>query len=144
MSDQAAAWLNLYAGCVAFQGRGLLILGPSGSGKSALALQMMAYGATLVADDRTEVQNQSGSLIARCPEAIRGLIEARGIGLLNADTLPFVRLALAIDLGHADAARLPQSHYIPLLGVTLDLVRAQPSAHLAAALLQYLRAGRYR
>ena len=46
-------------------------------------------------------------------------------------------------LGHADAARLPQSHNIPLLGVTLDLVRATPAPHLAAALLQYLRAGRH-
>ena len=143
MTAGPEVWQNLHAGCVAYFGRGLLILGPSGSGKSALALQLMAYGATLVADDRTEIQNRNGVLIARSPETIRGLIEARGIGLLNADSLPFAPLALAVDLGHADAARLPQSHNITLLGVTLDLVRATPAPHLAAALLQYLRAGRH-
>lgn len=54
----------LHASCVALDGRGLLILGPSGSGKSALALELMALGADLVADDRTEIEGQGPDLVA--------------------------------------------------------------------------------
>ena len=51
----------LHATCVAVDGRGLLILGPSGSGKSALALQLIALGAQLVADDRTRVSRRGAA-----------------------------------------------------------------------------------
>jgi len=78
---------TLHASCVALQDKGLLILGPSGSGKSALALQLMALGAVLVADDYTDLVRCDDRVIARCPAALRGLIEARGIGILRADTV---------------------------------------------------------
>ncbi|MEM9638850.1 MAG: hypothetical protein AAGA94_14475, partial [Pseudomonadota bacterium] len=54
----------LHASCVACQGRAVLILGRSGQGKSGLALQLMAYGADLVADDRTQVTVQDERLWA--------------------------------------------------------------------------------
>ncbi|MDA3887407.1 MAG: serine kinase, partial [Allgaiera sp.] len=59
----------LHASCVALDGRGVLILGPSGAGKSGLALQLMALGARLVADDRTRLNPRAGRLIARAPSA---------------------------------------------------------------------------
>ena len=62
----------LHASTVAFRGRGVVILGASGSGKSALALELMALGAGLVADDRTLVEVQDGALVASCPPAISG------------------------------------------------------------------------
>ena len=61
----------LHASCVAVKGRALLITGPSGTGKSALALQMMALGADLVADDQTLLQPRAGKLIATAPPAAR-------------------------------------------------------------------------
>ena len=79
--------LTLHATCVAVEGRGVLITGPSGAGKSSLALALMAYGARLVADDRVTLSQVDGALWATCPPTIRGMIEARGIGLLNADAL---------------------------------------------------------
>ena len=81
----------LHASCVAISGRGVLIIGPSGSGKSALALQLMAFGASLVADDQTELTVQGGTLIARCPPTMSGLIEARGLGILRAQVVHGMR-----------------------------------------------------
>lgn len=57
----------LHGCCVAWQGRGLLILGASGSGKSTLAVEMMAFGAALVADDRVLLRQTGGGLVADCP-----------------------------------------------------------------------------
>jgi HPr kinase/phosphorylase len=124
------------------EGRGLLILGPSGSGKSALALQLMALGARLVADDRTVVTTADDGLTLSCPPAILGLIEARGIGLLRADPLPTARLALAVDLGQAGSDRLPPRREIVLLGQPVDLVLGPVTAHFPAALMLYLSRGR--
>lgn len=133
----------LHASCVALDGRGLLILGPSGSGKSGLALRLMALGARLVADDQTEVVAQGGALIARAPATISGLIEARGVGILRADPLPQAAIVLAVDLGQQEVQRLPRRHVITLQGVTIDLVLASQSAHFEAALCCYLRGQRF-
>ena len=59
------------------------MIGPSGAGKSALALQLLALGAELVADDRTDIIRQGDHLIADVPQAIAGMIEARGMGILE-------------------------------------------------------------
>jgi HPr kinase/phosphorylase len=123
-------------------GRGLLILGPSGSGKSALALQLIALGAQLVADDRVELRREADALVARCPVPLSGLIEARGVGLLRSPPVAQAPVVLAADLAAGEAERLPQAHGIVFLGVAVDLVRLPLNAHLPAALLVYLRGGR--
>ncbi len=134
--------LILHATCVAAHGRGLLILGPSGAGKSALALQMIAMGARLVADDRTEVTATAQGLVARCPSALAGLIEARGIGILHADPLDQAPLALVADLGQQEADRLPPRRTITILGQGLPLVLGRRDNHFPAALMVYLQGGR--
>jgi HPr kinase/phosphorylase len=133
--------LTLHATTVAVAGRGLLILGPSGSGKSALALDLMALGACLVADDRTIVTRAGDTLVATCPPAIRGLIEARGIGILNATPCDSAPLALAVDLGHTETERLPPPRKIDLLDRPLPLLHKVATGYFAAGLLQYLKAG---
>lgn len=132
----------LHASCVALDGRGLLILGPSGSGKSTLALQLMAHGARLVADDRCLVFPRQGRLVATCPPPLAGLIEARGVGILNADPQAEAELVLAVDLGQAETERLPPRRTYAHHGVALDLVLGPVSAHLGHSLLQHLRCGR--
>lgn len=134
---------TLHASCVAVEGRGLLILGPSGSGKSALALQLMALGARLVADDRCHIVSRNGRLFASAPPALSGLIEARGIGLLRAQTLDEAPLVLAVDLGRTETERLPPRHKFALHGIALDLALGPISAHLGFSLLQQLRCGRH-
>lgn len=133
---------TLHASCVALDGQGLLILGPSGSGKSALALQLMALGARLVADDRCRVFAQDGRLHAACPPEIAGLVEARGIGLLRADALAETPLVLAVDLGRTETERLPPRRRFDCQGIAVDLVLGPISAHLGFSLLQHLRCGR--
>ena len=133
----------LHASCVALDGRGLLILGPSGSGKSGLALRLMALGARLVADDQTEVFRQGDMVIARAPAPISGLIEARGVGILRADPVPQAVIVLAVDLGQQEVQRLPRRHVITVQGATIDLVLASQSAHFDAALCCYLRGQRF-
>lgn len=133
---------QLHATTVAVEGRGLLILGPSGSGKSSLALQLMAVGAVLVADDRTDVAVEDGRLIARAPQALRGRIEARGVGILNAPVSGPVPLALAVDLGRAEDQRLPPFRSHSVAGMSLPLVLGPYRPHLYAALRQLLLTGR--
>lgn len=132
----------LHASCIAHRGRGLLILGPSGAGKSTLALEMMGFGAALVADDRTLLRIEGASVIADCPEAIRGRIEARGIGILAAAAHGPVALALVVDLARPEPERLPPLRRHVLLDRELPLVLGAGRVHLASALLQYLDGGR--
>ncbi|RCW88580.1 HPr kinase/phosphorylase [Paracoccus lutimaris] len=132
----------MHASCVAHRGRGLLILGPSGAGKSTLALEMMAFGAVLVADDRTQLCGAGGQIIADSPEAIRGRIEARGVGILNARAHGPVPLALAVDLGQAEPDRLPPARELSISLGNLPLVLGAGRVHLASTLLQYLEGGR--
>ena len=81
---------TLHASCVAIKGRGVLIEGRSGEGKSDLALRLIDRGAELVADDYTICQRHEGVLQASAPANIAGKIEVRGIGILD---MPFAARA---------------------------------------------------
>ncbi len=134
--------ITLHATCVAVDGRGVLITGPSGSGKSSLALALMAYGARLVADDRVTLSLRDGTLWATCPPTIRGMIEARGLGLLAAEAVDGAEVTVTVDMGQTEGMRLPPLRNVTYLGRTVDLVFGQAGAHFPAALLHYVRAGR--
>lgn len=134
--------LTLHATCLDVAGRGVLICGVSGSGKSGLGLQLMAFGATLVADDRTDLRVQNGDLLATCPETIRGQIEARHLGLLNAPATGQTRVVAMVDLDVVETKRLPPPRTKTLMGVTLPVLHKVDSPSFAAALLQYLKAGK--
>jgi HPr kinase/phosphorylase len=132
----------LHATAVSLAGRALLILGPSGSGKSALALELMALGAGLIADDRTVLTLRDGHPVASAPAVLAGRIEARGIGILAAAPATPAPVVLAADLGRRETERLPPERRIDLLGVAIPLVHKVDGPHFPAALLQYLRGGR--
>ena len=133
----------LHASCVALDGKAVAICGASGRGKSELALQLMAFGATLVADDGTMVTRRpENGLWVSCPPSIKGRIEARGIGILAADCVPQARLRLVVDLDVKEEQRLPPDRKITLLGEEVDLLLRVEHVHFAAAVFQYLKAGR--
>lgn len=65
-------------------GVGVLVQGPAASGKSTLALELLARGHALVADDAVELTRPApGLLVGRCPDVLRGYLEARGLGVLD-------------------------------------------------------------
>lgn len=130
--------MQLHATTVAIGGRGLILTGPSGSGKSTVALQLIAVGAILVADDRTDLSLRAGRLVASAPVALRGQVEARGIGILAAEVSPPVAVALVCDLGREEEDRLPHPRVQEWLGVRVSLVLGPYRPHLYAALRQLL------
>lgn len=132
-----------HATSVAVDGKALMILGPAGSGKSSLALQMLALGAQLVADDRTIVTREGGELVVSAPPAIAALIEARGLGILRAPLVDRAVLAAVIDLTQAETERLPVPRFLSILEVDIPLYRHQKSDALAAALVVLLKHGRH-
>ncbi len=133
----------LHASCVDVDGRGLLILGPSGSGKSSLAIRLVSLGAALVSDDLTRVVRQYDALVASCPNPdLQGLIEARGLGLVRAPSVDSADISLAIDMGQVESERLPPHRTVTILGIELPLVLHTQNDHFPDALMLYLRFGR--
>lgn len=130
-----------HASCVALNGRALLIRGASGSGKSALALDLMAHGALLVADDRVVLTVRGGQVIARAPDTLKGMIEARGLGILAADSAGPTPVFAVVDLDQIEAERLPEMRNTVVLGQSVPLLARAPYPHFAAALVQYLKSG---
>lgn len=141
-ADASGHPLILHAGCVMFNECGVLIIGPSGVGKSSLALHLMALGAELVSDDRTCLRLSGQHVIASAPEALSGLIEARHVGLLKAQHRAEAPITLVVDLEHIETERLPLRRKTMLLGQERDLVLGSALHHLAPALICWLKAGR--
>ncbi|RKT32948.1 Hpr(Ser) kinase/phosphatase [Roseovarius halotolerans] len=132
----------LHATTVAVAGRAALIRGQAGRGKSGLALQLIALGAELVADDRTRLWRRGEEVLADAPLPIRGRIEARGVGLMTCPASGPTPVRLIVDMDHDEAERLPPMREEALLGVTLPVTRKAPHTHFPAAIMLYLRYGR--
>ncbi|UZE48989.1 HPr kinase/phosphorylase [Rhodopseudomonas sp. P2A-2r] len=92
----------------------VLIRGPSGSGKSRLAFDLILAGrsgvlppATLVGDDRILAEHRNGALVARPAPELAGLIEVRGLGIRRMTFVAEATVRLVVDLDAGDAERLP-------------------------------------
>jgi HPr kinase/phosphorylase len=120
----------------------VLILGASGTGKSGLALQLIAFGAQLVSDDQTELTREGDQIVARAPAPLANMIEARGIGLLHSPSLSRAAITLVVDLDQTEPDRLPPQRSVTILSATLPLVLASQSSHFAASVLCYLKGTR--
>jgi serine kinase of HPr protein (carbohydrate metabolism regulator) len=104
--------------------RGVLVRGPSGSGKSDLALRALDDGWTLVADDRVLLWISAGRLFGRAPDTLTGLIEARGLGVLPSPGRDFVGVDLVVHCAPApELDRMPEPRTEALLGVGVPTIR---------------------
>ncbi len=99
-------------------------------------------GAQLVSDDRVELSKQGEAVVATAPEALAGKIEARFVGILNAEPGPPSVVELVIDLDETESCRLPPQRSKKLLGKTIPLLHNSDNRHFPAAILQYLKGGR--
>jgi serine kinase of HPr protein (carbohydrate metabolism regulator) len=126
------------ATCVAIDGRGVLIRGRPGAGKSDLALRLIDEGASLVSDDGVELYAEGGAVYARfpiqAPPDLRGKIEVRGLGIAEVGAGPPARLALLVDLAAAETIeRLPEKTTEVLMGIELFQVFVDPAEASAPA-----------
>ena len=119
--------MNYHGTSLIFNKRGLLLRGKSGAGKSDLALRLIHQGATLIADDQTDLVAKGSDLIATCPRALEGKLEVRGIGIID---VPFVKkppLHIIIDLMNwQNIERHPERETEQIEGVTCNLYKLDP------------------
>ena len=133
---------QVHASAVAINGKGCLITGASGSGKSTLCFELMALGADLIADDRVDLAVSDSAVMLSCPSGLQGLIEARGVGLIETshERAP-TPCALIIDLD-AEAERLPSLQMRDLLGIPHPVINGAKRSGLASIVCVLLRTGR--
>jgi serine kinase of HPr protein (carbohydrate metabolism regulator) len=117
----------------------VLLRGPSGVGKSDLALRVLARGGRLIADDRVLIWASGGRLFGRAPAILAGLVEARGLGVGRARSIAMAEIVLAIDLTPSTERpeRIPDPATAVLAGVELPLVALSPREESAPAKLEF-------
>lgn len=130
---------SVHASAVLVGNRAVLIRGPSGSGKSHLAFDLILAGrsgqtapAVLVGDDRVHLEASAGQLIVKPAPALAGLIEIRGLGIRRCDFANEAVVGLVVDLDAADAERLPAPEALQTLVSGIKLPRIPVGRGFAA------------
>jgi HPr kinase/phosphorylase len=118
---------TVHATAIAIDGIGVLLRGPSGSGKSDLALRLIDGGAALVSDDQAQLERAGSGILAKVPRgapaALRGRIEVRGLGILAVPWVAQARLGLVAELApDRPIERLPEPATCEYLGVAVPLI----------------------
>ncbi|MGL5838080.1 MAG: HPr kinase/phosphorylase [Sphingorhabdus sp.] len=134
---------QLHATGIAIDGHGIALIGPSGSGKSDLALRLIDRGAQLVCDDRLHVFGRNGQPWIGAFATIAGKIEVRGLGIIQMDHIEKAPLRLLVNLDQ-QPDRLPDPW--PLQTITgfevpelrLNAFEASAAIKVELALVQIL------
>ncbi len=136
--------IRIHGTAVALDGDGILLRGPSGSGKSDLALRLIEGGARLIADDQTELRDIGGMVRMSSPATIAGRMEVRGLGIVAMPSQESAPLRLVVDLKSASAIeRMPEpascrflDHDIPLIAVAPFQASAPAKLRLALRMVR--------
>jgi serine kinase of HPr protein (carbohydrate metabolism regulator) len=113
--------------------RGVLIEGSPGAGKSDLALRALGQGFRLVADDRVVLWTSAGQLFGRAPDTLAGMLEIRGLDVVDCEALPLAQVALVLRCGTPE--RLPDREFAEILGIRVPLIVLDPREPSAPAKL---------
>jgi HPr kinase/phosphorylase len=139
---------TIHASAVLVGTRAVVIRGPSASGKSRLALELIEAArasvllfARLVADDRVHLEIAGGRLLARPAAALAGMIEVRGVGLLRMAHEPSAVVGFVVDLAAADATRLPEpdKRKADIDGILVPRLAVAPGAAALPLVLAFIK-----
>jgi len=121
--------------------RGALLRGPSGTGKSDLALRLIGRGWRLIGDDYVHVWRSGDAVHARAAERIAGRIEARGLGIVPAPNLWVAPLVLVVDCVQAPVERMPEPEPVELCGLSLPRLTLDVRPQSAVNILTLMMVG---
>ena len=134
LEEKMAPEDTLSAVLMVVYGKGVLLMGECGIGKSEAALELIGDGMAMVADDRVDVERVHNTIIGHAPELLKGMLEIRGIGIIDvmrmfgANSLTDKHtIDLVIDLRHYDGTqeynRLESSaDYYRILGISIPKI----------------------
>jgi len=140
---------TIHASAVLVGAKAVLVRGPAGSGKSQLVWNLLTAAAQgilpfarLVADDRVHVENRSGRLLARPPQALAGMIEIHGLGIRRLEFEVLAAVGMVVDLAAADASRHPEKNAAStvIAGITLPRLAVAAGMTALPVVLAALRA----
>jgi HPr kinase/phosphorylase len=131
--------LLVHATAVAIEKDAVLLRGPPGAGKSDLALRLIDGGARLVADDQVVLRRRGDRVWASAPGVIAGLIEIRGVGIVEIERVEAAPLALVVDLlPSGRIERMPEDRLESVLGLDIPLIGLSAFESSAAAKLRFV------
>ena len=131
----------LHASSVEIDGKGVVILGKSGSGKSNLAIKLISMGAKLISDDQTYFKLKDNKIIISKPKTTPNFIEARGIGLIKTPMVMSAKLFCFVNITNIELERLPYEEKKYCFGKKIKMVGFNPTYNNESALFLSLRYG---
>ena len=124
--------LIMHASCVDVNGSGVLIVGRSGSGKSSLAINLLALGAKLVADDQCELVRKNNSFRISKPASLPKSIEIRGVGLVSVPMVKETSLDWVVNMDEVEKERMPTPQFTEIGGFRVPTVFGKDMDDLAS------------
>jgi len=124
--------LIMHATCVDINGSGVLIVGRSGSGKSSLAINLLALGSTLVADDQCELVKKNNRFRISKPVSLPNSIEIRGIGLVSVPMVVETSLDWVVNMDEAEKERMPDLRFTEIDGYKIPTIFGKNMDDLAS------------
>ena len=124
--------LIMHATCVDVNGSGVLIVGRSGSGKSSLAINLLALGSTLVADDKCELVRKNNRFRISKPASLPKSIEIRGVGLVSVPMVNETSLDWVVNMNEVEKERMPTPRFTEIDGFRVPTVFGKDMDDLAS------------
>ena len=122
----------MHATCVDINGSGVLIVGRSGSGKSSLAINLLALGSKLVADDQCALVKKNKKFRVFKPASLPNSIEIRGVGLVSVPMVVETSLDWVVNMDEAEKERMPDLRFTEIDGCKIPTVFGKNMDDLAS------------